>query len=49
VFPRLFAARLPRYQAIADCYGYTLSTTTLPAIRNEQDLLEAIAGAIEAS
>jgi shikimate kinase len=45
VFPRLFYARLPRYQAIADQYGYTVTTTDLERIRDERgflDLLEKV-------
>ena len=42
VFPRLFYARLPRYQAIADKYGYTVSTTELARIRDEQGFLKLL-------
>lgn len=42
VFPRLFNARLPRYQAIADQYGYTVTTRELSRVRNEADFLGLI-------
>jgi hypothetical protein len=45
MFPRLFYARLPRYQAIADQYGYTITTDELIQVKNEADflrLLEAV-------
>jgi hypothetical protein len=46
VFPYLFHARLPRYQAIADQYGYSISSDQAMAVQNEADLMELIAEAI---
>ena len=42
VFPRLFHARIPRYEAISDEYGYTVSTRDIAAISNESDFLKLI-------
>lgn len=42
IFPRLFAARVPRYQAIADEYGYTVTTEELARVTNEQDFLRLL-------
>lgn len=42
VFPRLFKARIPRYEHIANAYGYTISTTDLWQVQNEQDFLNLI-------
>ncbi len=46
VFPYLFHARLPRYQAIADQYGYSISSDQAMAVQNESDLMELITEAI---
>ncbi len=46
VFPRLFNARLPRYQAIADRYGYTISAEDTLHVNNEEDFIHLIADAI---
>lgn len=37
-FPRLFQARLPKYEAIARRYGVTVSTTDLATVRDGNDL-----------
>ncbi|MCZ6804793.1 MAG: ATPase [Proteobacteria bacterium] len=42
VFSRLFYNRIPRYQAIADQYGYTLSTNDISKIVCEDDFLSLI-------
>ncbi|MFQ5658930.1 MAG: ATPase [Gammaproteobacteria bacterium] len=42
VFPRLFKARLPRYQAIAAAHGYTLGTDEVAAVENEAEFLSLI-------
>jgi hypothetical protein len=47
VFPRLFRARLPRYAAIAERHGYTVSSDEVATVRDEQDFLDLVAGAIE--
>ena len=47
VFPRLFHSRLPRYQAIADQYGYTVDGTDIASVQNEQDFMRIVAQALE--
>lgn len=42
VFPRLFYARIPKYEAIAEKYGYTVTTTDIAALQNEEDFLSLI-------
>lgn len=47
VFPRLFHSRVPRYEAIARPYGYTVTSREVAAVRDEQDfmaLLDATIG-----
>lgn len=47
MFPRLFYSRLPRYQAIADRNGYTITTGELAQVKDEAGflrLLEAVVG-----
>jgi hypothetical protein len=39
MFPRLFYARVPRYEAIASAYGYTITTEELARVRDEPDFL----------
>jgi hypothetical protein len=47
VFPRLFRARIPRYEAIADEYGYTVSTKALSKVANEADFMRLLEQVIE--
>lgn len=42
IFPRLFYSRIPRYQAIADEHGYTVTTTELAVVKNEADFLNLL-------
>lgn len=42
VFSRLFYNRIPRYQAISDQYGYTLSTNDISRVNSETDFLALI-------
>jgi len=46
VFPRLFHSRVPRYEAIARPYGYTVSSEDVAQVRDEQDFLHLIESAI---
>ena len=47
VFPRLFYSRIPRYEAIADQHGYTITTKEVAAVQNENDFLELIANVLD--
>jgi len=47
VFPRLFDARIPRYESIAKRFAYTIKTTELFQIKTESDFLELIEKAID--
>lgn len=42
IFSRLFYNRIPRYQAIADEYGYTVCTNDIARVYSEADFLELI-------
>jgi hypothetical protein len=42
MFPRLFYSRVPRYQAIADAHGYTLTTEELAQARDEASFLRVV-------
>jgi len=46
VFSRLFYSRIPRYEAIAEKYGYTIKTEDLYQIKTESDFLELVKKAI---
>lgn len=46
VFPELFKSRLPRYQAIADRYGYTIDANDAATVRNEADFIQLVAYAL---
>jgi hypothetical protein len=46
VFPELFKSRLPRYQAIADQYGYTIDANDTATVKNEADFIQLIAAAL---
>lgn len=47
IFPRLFHARLPRYRAIADRYGYTVTADDVAGVRDDSDFVELIEKAID--
>ena len=47
VFPRLFYSRIPRYEAIAEKYGYTIKTEDLYKIKTEADFLDLVEQAID--
>lgn len=46
VFPKLFESRLPRYEAIAKQYGYTVNAEDVAKVTHEQDFIALIAQAI---
>ncbi len=46
VFPELFKSRLPRYQAIADHFGYTVDANDAAAVKNEADFIQLVANAL---
>ena len=47
VFPRLFYSRIPRYETIAEKYGYTIKTEDLYKIKTEADFLELVEAAMD--
>jgi hypothetical protein len=47
MFPRLFNSRIPRYEAIAEQYGYTITTDELWQVKNEADFLALIEAALQ--
>lgn len=47
VFPRLFYSRIPRYEAIAERYGYTITTDEMSQVHNEADFLALVEKALE--
>ena len=47
MFPRLFYSRVPRYQAIADQHGYTLTTDELAQVRDEASFLRVVERVLE--
>lgn len=46
VFPELFKARVPRYEAIAQQYGYTVDGDEAALVKSEEDFIALIARAI---
>lgn len=46
VFPELFKARVPRYEAIAAQYGYTIDGDEVAKVQSEDDFIQLIARAI---
>lgn len=47
MFPRLFYARIPRYESIARDYGYTVTTEELAQVKDEAGFLGLVARALE--
>lgn len=46
VFPELFKSRIPRYEAIADQYGYTIDANDAAKVNNEEDFIQLVAEAL---
>lgn len=49
VFPKLFRTRIPRYEALAEKYGYTIQSKDLWQVQNERGFLELIETALTSS
>ncbi|MCX8018407.1 MAG: hypothetical protein N2690_10980, partial [Rhodocyclaceae bacterium] len=49
IFPHLFHARIPRYEAIARPHGYTVTSAEVAALRDEKDFLSLVEAAIARS
>ncbi len=49
MFPRLFQARIPRYEAIAREYGYTIRADVIAGVRGEEDFLRCVESVLEAA
>lgn len=47
VFPYLFQSRLPKYQALADAYGVTVSSKRIGAIKSEGDFFDLIRDSVK--
>ncbi len=46
VFPRLYRARTPRYEAIAASYGYSVSSAELHSVRDQADFFALLETAV---
>lgn len=47
IFSKLFYSRIPRYDAIAEKYGYTITTDELSEVTNKEELMALIEKAIK--
>ena len=47
IFSKLFYSRIPRYDAIAEKYGYTITTDELSKVSNKEELMALIEKAIK--
>lgn len=47
IFSKLFYSRIPRYDAIAEKYGYTITTDELSKVTNKEELMALIEKAID--
>ena len=47
MFPRLFQARVPRYEAIARAHGYTIRADALAAVQSEAEFIDCIAACLD--
>ena len=47
IFPKLFYSRIPRYDAIAEKYGYTITTDELSKVTNKEELMALVETAIK--
>lgn len=49
MFPRLFQARIPRYEAIARDCGYTVSADAIARVTDENGFLDCVAAVLDAT
>jgi hypothetical protein len=49
MFPRLFQARVPRYEAIAQQFGYTIRADVLAPVQTEAEFLACVESVLETS
>ena len=47
IFSKLFYSRIPRYDAITEKYGYTITTDELSQVTNKEELMDLIEKAID--
>jgi hypothetical protein len=47
IFPKLFYARIPRYERIAEQYGYAITTQELFQVQNEADFMALVEKALD--
>ncbi|MEJ2344027.1 MAG: ATPase [Gammaproteobacteria bacterium] len=47
MFPRLFRSRIPRYEAIAERYGYTITTDELSQVQSAGEFLGLVEHAVQ--
>lgn len=47
IFSKLFYSRIPRYDAVAEKYGYTITTDELSKVTNKEELMALIEKAIK--
>ena len=47
VFPKLFRARIPRYEAIASDFGYTITTGELAEVENTDNFLDLVTAVLD--
>lgn len=47
VFPQLFESRIPRYDAIAEQYGYTISSEEVYELQTEDDFMQLVERALK--
>ncbi len=47
VFPRLFYSRIPRYESIANKYGYIVSAKDIARVKTESDFIELISSVLD--
>jgi len=47
IFPHLFRSRIPRYEAIAGPFGYTVTASEVAQVRDDRDFLQLLEQAID--